>query len=183
MFEVDLRPLDDTDLPILLAWAHMLKIWEHLPTSRKSEQLTWEEHNKWFHFKRDNRFDWIILLDDGKWKQRPVGVVHVIEIEKEYPEVGLYIGDTNLWGKFGIGKKALQLAMDRMSVYLHVQGLCAMIHPNNKRSIKLFKNLGFKKVGEARKGQYRYECTFNRPSGPIPVHQVRSKLSDQPGPV
>ena len=182
MLEVDLRPLDDTDLPILLAWAHMLKIWEYLPTSRRSEILTWEEHNKWFHFKRNNRFDWTILLDDGKWKQRSVGMVHVIEIHEEYPEVGLYIGDVNLWGK-GIGKRALQLVIGRMSVYSHIQGLHAIIHPDNKRSIRLFKSLGFKKVGEARKGQDRYECTFSRPSGPIPIHQFRSKLSDQPSPI
>jgi len=182
VLEVGLKPLDDTELPILLAWAHILKIWEYLPTSRRNEKLTWDEHNKWFHFKRDHRFDWLIMVDDNKWKLRPVGVIHVNEIDREYPEIGLYIGDMNLWGKSGIGKRALQLAIDRISVYSHIQGLHAVIHPENKRSIRLFKSLGFKKIEKARKGQELYEHSFDRPEIPVPIHQGGDRLSYQSSP-
>jgi len=160
MLEVSLKPLDDTDLPILLAWAHIPEIWKFLPTSRKGEKLTWDEHNKWFHFKRNNRFDWVIITQEDKWKSRPVGVVHVTELDREYPEIGLYVGDRNLWGKFDIGKQALKLAIEKITYYSYVRGLHAVIHPENKRSIRLFMDLGFHKIGKARKGQELYEYNF-----------------------
>ena len=182
MLKVDLKPLDDTDLPILLAWAHIPEIWRYLPTSRQNEKLTWDDHNKWFYFKRNNRFDWLILVDDRKWKSRPVGVVHAVEVNREYPEVGLYIGDTNLWGKFGIGRKALGLVMERIVYYSYIKGLHAVIHPENKKSIRLFTNFGFIKIGKAREGQELYEYTFNRPEVAIPLNQEGDRLSYQQSP-
>ena len=103
---VYLRELKKSDLELLLAWAHISEIWEYLPTSRRGEKLTWEKHFQWWT-NRQNRIDWMIIYDG-----RSVGVVHVCNLDTDYPEIGLYIGEVTLWGK-GIGKKALELALKK----------------------------------------------------------------------
>ena len=182
MYIVNLRDLREEDLPLLLAWAHISPIWDYLPTTRKSEKLTWGKHNEWFYSKRGIRLDWMIMVEDKYWKSRPVGVVHVVDTDKPYPEIGLYIGEMGLWGK-GAGKDALGLGIREMERYPHVEGLHAVIHPENKRSIRLFTSLGFKKIGESRKEQDLYEYTFDRPPGPVPQHQIGGRLSYSPSPV
>ena len=160
---VDLRELRDTDLPLLLAWAHIKEIWTYLPTSRRDEQLTWEEHLKWFET-RKNRVDWMIT-----YLKRPVGVVHIDGINGECPEIGLYIGEITLWGR-GIGYLVLDLAMGQAVTRLGIKKLCAVIHPDNIRSIRLFTRLGFKKAGGARYGQDLYECSLDRPQEAVPEY-------------
>jgi RimJ/RimL family protein N-acetyltransferase len=90
---------------------------------------------------------------------RPVGVIHAIDYETgssyhpviKIPEVGLYIGEVELWGQ-GVGKQALT----QMLELLPERAAYAVIHRKNERSIKLFTSLGFKKIGKARKGQELY---------------------------
>lgn len=152
---VSLRELKAEDLPLLLAWAHIREIWEYLPTSRKNENLTWVDHLLWFK-SRINRVDWVITY----WN-RPVGVIHIRGLDGEYPEIGLYIGETTLWGA-GIGRLALSLAMEQAVTKLGIKKLDAVIHPENLRSVHLFKELGFERVGGARNGQGLYERSLSR---------------------
>ena len=182
MLKVTLRPLNDYDLPLLLAWAWIPQVWEYSPTWRNSGNLTWEEHNEWFHTKREWRSDWIIEVDDmdTSWATRPVGVVHVTDLNTDHPEIGLYIAEILLWGN-RIGRRALELAMEQVKE----SRLWAVIHPMNKRSIKLFTGLGFNKVGKARKEQDLYELRFNTPGElevPISQYQERYRRSYQPVP-
>jgi RimJ/RimL family protein N-acetyltransferase len=151
--QVVLRRLAEEDLPLLLAWSRIPEIWKFLPTSRRKEKLTWEKHHAWFH-NRKARSDFII--DIG----RPVGVIHVDYEQDFYPEIGLYIGEPDLWGQ-GIGKKALQQILERCPDPVAY----AVIHPKNKRSIRLFTSLGFHRVGKARNGQHLYQIKFGASLG------------------
>ena len=174
MYIVSLRPIREEDLPLLLAWSYISPVWEYLPTSRKGEELTWEQHNKWFYYKRGTRLDWMVIVEEKYERPRPTGVVHVVDIDKLYPEIGLYIGEMRLWEK-GIGKDALRLGIREMERYSHVGGLHAVIHPENKRSIRLFTSLGFKRIGESRKEQSLYECPFNRSEGAVSLDRVGTR--------
>ena len=167
MYEVGLRPLDVADLPILLAWAHIPKIWEYLPTSRREEGLTWEGHWNWWVY-RENRVDWMIVVREDDYGPRPVGVIHIIKMDSPWPEIGLYLGDIALWER-GVGKMALGIAMDK-ACHMGLGRLKAVIHPLNERSVRLFKSLGFKKKDEARRGQHRYEYSFSGSTDPIPKY-------------
>jgi len=149
MTKVTLRPIRETDLPLMLAWGNIPEIWKYLPTSRKGEGLTWETHHNWF-VNRKRRVDY--MIDIG----RPVGVIHATDYLSsdspvKIPEIGLYIGETGVWGQ-RIGKQALA----QMLELLPQPVAYAVIHPRNKRSIRLFTSLRFKKVGKARKGQDLY---------------------------
>ncbi len=155
MFTVTIRPIEVTDLPIMLAWGQNSEIWKYMPTSRRGEKLTWEKHHEWF-VKRTSRADFMIIAKGthDAWA-RAVGVVHVTNSQHPAPEVGLYIGETTLWGQ-GIGKRALSLVLDILFISHSAQKVYAVIHPRNKRSVKLFTSAGFKKVGKARHGQGLY---------------------------
>lgn len=167
--DVSLRPVCEFDLPLLLAWAHIDKIWEFMPSSRKGEVLTWERHLEWWRNRRD-RMDYII-----EFESRPVGVLHLIShsnyphLEPHWQEIGLYIGEIGLWGK-GVGTGAVNQAVDLMRKGNAMMQdrhqrkgadyLRAVIHPDNARSIALFTKAGFKKVGPGRSGQDRYELSL-----------------------
>lgn len=159
--EVRLSRLRENNLSITLAWAHIPKIWEYLPTSRKGEALTWEEHHNWWRNRTEDRQDWMILLKWGDFRYRPVGVIHMTGLKSEAPEVGLYIGEVGLWG-MGIGREALRLLL--VGFKDSKPRIRAVIHPHNKRSTALFASLGFVKVGKApseRKNQDLYEVNFS----------------------
>lgn len=94
----------------------------------------------------------MIMLKTDNYGFRDIGVVIINLVSHE---LGIYIGEVNLWGK-GKGKAALSLAMD----ILRDRGwkkFCAVVHPENRRSQRLFLSLGFKKVGIGRRGQDAYE--------------------------
>ena len=173
--DVKLREIKREDFPLLLAWAHIKEVWTYLPTSRKSENLTWEGHFSWWE-SRISRVDWMILVNFG-YGARPVGVVHVKDLETDHPEVGLYIGEVTLWGK-GISRRALELVIERVNR----PRLWAVIHPENKRSIRLFTDLGFKKEGRARNGQDLYKYSSGRPKIPVPVLETGDRRSLIPVP-
>jgi RimJ/RimL family protein N-acetyltransferase len=152
-----LRELRESDLPLLLAWSRNPDIWEHMPTSRKGERLTWEKHHAWYRNRSTfDRVDCMILYQD-----RPVGVVHATGIRslpENYVEVGLYIGETGLWGQ-GIGAEALEIFISLLRVH-GIHRLEAQIHPDNVRSIRLFTKAGFKRTeigGRSEQDVYRYE--------------------------
>jgi len=173
---VNLREIRDTDLPLLLAWAHIKEIWTYLPTFRQNENLTWENHWEWWKI-REGRIDFMIEVNTEDYGFRPVGVV-IVNLKSQ--ELGIYIGEVNLWGK-EIGKKALATAMDFMKTHYKWDYFWAVIHPKNKRSRRLFQSLGFQKTGPGRSGQNKYEYTSSRPTVPVSEYQVGSRPSYQPG--
>jgi len=174
---VSLQELRDTDLPLLLAWAHIKEIWTYLPTSRAGENLTWESHFGWWR-SREDRMDWMIRVNLDAYGPRPVGVV-IANLRSS--EIGLYLGEVTLWGK-GIGKEALRLGTLRM-FHMEHKVIVAVIHPDNLRSIKLFTGLGFRKVGKARGGQDEYRLDFrtsSRSEGTVSEYSERARRSLQP---
>lgn len=158
MLEVKLIPVTESDLELLLAWAHIPDIWEYMPSSRRNETLKWEDHLAWFHQRErllGRRHDWIIRHDD-----RSIGAIHIDNTRYDIPEIGLYIGDKNLWGK-GLGKMALRMGL-MLAVDLGYFRLQAFIHPDNDASINIFLKSGFyQTTREGRYGQDVYEIDLS----------------------
>ena len=130
--EVSLRPTEEADLPLLLAWRHNPQVMRYFVDGGE----TWEEHWRWWQSKPCS---FII-----RYRSRPVGEVHYTL--DALPEVGIYIGETALWGK-GIGREAMALLLQelRASTWRHTpyEVVVASVHPDNKPSIRMFRALGF----------------------------------------
>ena len=124
-------------------------MWQGFYTQGKENRaLTWTEHWAWWKSRKNWRI-FIIQLD-----KKSIGVLSFSQLDSWFPQVGIYIGEVNLWNK-GYGKQALTLGLDwlKSNGYNHIW---TSILKDNIRSIKLFESLGFKRIGEARPGESLY---------------------------
>ena len=141
-----MRLVDATekDLPLMLAWRSNPLVYQGF--YQQDSPLVWEGHVQWFRERPSSWRSFIILYDE-----RPVGVVTIGQLEHFSPEIGYYIGETTLWGK-GIGREAVRLGLEFIKEqgkeYCHTTVLM-----RNERSVRLLNSLGFKTLGNARKGE------------------------------
>ena len=140
----------DKDMELILAWRNNELIYRWF--FEQTCPIPWENHYTWWH-KRKNRLDWMIVVDDEQ-SVRKAGSVNVSGLHTLSPSVGIFIGETALWGQ-GIAKKALLLALDWLKKQEYNQAT-ATILKENARSIRLFESVGFARIGEAREGEWEY---------------------------
>lgn len=90
----------------------------------------------------------------------PLGFIKLVDIngKNEEYEIVIVVGDENNWG-CGYGRSAVKQCLDMIFFEWRAHKVTAKIHPQNKRSIFLFCNIGFK---ETRKTQSitAYEITL-----------------------
>lgn len=147
-----LRRANDGDLPIIMAWRNQEKVYEGFYT--QTNPLTWEEHTSWWESRnRDWRTFIIELVEQDT--SRPIGIVNIGQLDHWSPEIGYTIGEIGLWGK-GYGKEAVRLGLEWVKTY-GKEYAHTTIKNDNKRSIRLIKSLGFRKLGKAREGETWYQ--------------------------
>ncbi len=154
--EVTLREATESDLELVMAWRSNPLVYEQMYLQKGP--LVWEEHWKWWHT-RDTSWKIFIIqcadtltgLETGR---RSVGVVQISRLDTQEPEVGIYIGETTLWGK-GIGKEALLESHVFLSE-LGYKKVVAAILDSNERSKRLFTSLGYQYVGIANPSESLY---------------------------
>lgn len=139
-----LRPITEEDYPITMAWRSNPLVYEGF--YQQDKPLEWKEHINWY---RTRNKDWRCFI--VMYKDRPVGIVILQQLDHWEPEIGFYIGEVSLWGK-GIGKAAVQMGLNHLRKngyrYCHTT-----ILEGNVRSIGLLKALGFEGVRKAREGE------------------------------
>jgi len=70
-------------------------------------------------------------------------------------EIVVAIGEKDRWGQ-GLGKSSLWEGLKVAFFNMRLEGLYAKIHRKNKRSINLFKKLGFQPLDETEKEKIFY---------------------------
>ena len=156
--KVLLREATIDDLELLLAWRNQPLVYKGFYTQSKiNKPISWQEHLTWWHKTKDWK-RWIIQVDELELSDnlRDVGQVAVRDLYSWAPDMGIFIGETTLWGQ-GIGKQALKLAMDwlRQNGYKYCR---TDILKSNERAIGLFESVGFKRLTEGRKEEWMYKC-------------------------
>ncbi|GEM_PF-599533 len=134
--DLTLELTTEDDMELLLYWRQNPKIYKFF--KRQKKPLSWEEHEKWWHLRKD-RIDWII-----NYKGRRVGTLNVSNFKKT-PEIGIFIGDISIRSK-GLGTRSIKLALHflRNAAYKTVR---AVIHKENIPSQRAFEKAGFEKEG------------------------------------
>jgi RimJ/RimL family protein N-acetyltransferase len=149
---MDLKELTENDLELILAWRNNPKIFQYF--SQQNDLISWNDHFNWFKT-RKNRKDWIIIHHDRK-----IGLVNLSKLNEKRPEIGIYIGEMDLWGK-GLATQAVKLAID----WLKNNGYnCVIAHTqkDNIASNKLWINTGFKEINNPNKNdELLYEKIIN----------------------
>lgn len=149
--DIEYRPATEDDLEILLAWRSHPNLYENFYI--QDGPLRWEEHVEWW-FDRENRRDWIITVNtDDRW--RDVGNLNISDLDTESPEIGIFVGETTLWGN-GVATAAVEHAVDwlRERGYTHAR---SRILDDNEGSKRTFRKVGFERVGNAREQESEYE--------------------------
>jgi len=151
---VRLRMMFGIDIELLMAWRSNKLVYDGFYTQK--QPLVWAEHID-TQIRRNpcSWRQWIIEYVTDDYTVRPVGWLGISCLDNWYPDIGILIGETTLWGK-GIGKQALNLALDWLRDNKY-QKARASVKEDNTRSQKLFESVGFHKVGEARIGELAYE--------------------------
>lgn len=140
MYLVELK---ESDLELVSAWRNNPSIYKYSLTQNK--KVTWEHHYKWYK-NLENAIYFIIMYDNRK-----IGIVNVINLNSNCPELGIYIGEITLWGK-GLGKEAVGLIINNLQ-RMDYKKVCVTTNKNNIRSINLWVNLGFKKIGSVKENK------------------------------
>ena len=152
---VRLRPLMAEDLPLLLAWRQDSEVMRHMPSA--PEAPAWEDQVATWKDSRGVAGTWryMVLVEGDQGdplQERPVGTTHL----HMDGEVGVIIGEKQLWGQ-GVASAALRETLLVREVFGQDRGRpWAVIHPDNKRSRRLFEGLGFVPAGPGRNGQTKY---------------------------
>ena len=149
---VFLREATDDDMPLVMAWRSNPLVWEGYYSQKRP--LEWQEHRTWWQSRNADWKKFIIMLIEDDFA-RPVGMVHIGQMDNWSPEIGYTIGEISLWGR-GIGREAIKQSCewlkDKGFKYAHTT-----ILNENMRSIRLVESLGFKNVCKAREGESRFE--------------------------
>jgi RimJ/RimL family protein N-acetyltransferase len=143
-----LRKATDDDLELIMAWRSNPLVYEGFYS--QTAPLTWEEHIIWWYSRNQDWHQFIILADG-----HDIGVVTIVQCDNWSPEIGFYIGEVSLWGK-GYGSRAVGLAEEWLKEKGYVQ-THTTVKEDNKRAISLLKHRGWKRAGNARKGELRFE--------------------------
>lgn len=152
--EIEYRPATGGDLELLLAWRSHPDLYENFYI--QDEPIEWETHKNWW-VSREDRRDWIICLNEGdRW--RDAGSVNISNLDTDRPEIGVYVGEITAWGN-GIASAAVNFAVEWLRDRDY-DGARARILDDNEGSQRVFKNCGFRHIGDAREAESEYVIEF-----------------------
>jgi RimJ/RimL family protein N-acetyltransferase len=153
--KIDFRPVTRDDIELLIAWRANPDVYEGL--YEQNNPYEWERFYHWWTDLEHSR-DWIIMVyQSGIW--RDVGVIRVLELDTDVPEIGVYVGEVPLWGA-GVGSDAVRFALE----WLRDAGYStasACILETNDTSISLFERLGFTYFGQSRENELEYRISLD----------------------
>lgn len=130
--KLSLREADIKDTELLFNWANEINV---RTNSINQEAIIWENHLKWFTKKlNDSETKILILISEDKL----LGQIR-IDLVDSYWNIDYSI-DNQFRGK-GLGKEIVKLVLNKYEDYKFK----AIVKKQNKASIKVFANLGFKK--------------------------------------
>lgn len=138
---VQIRPITIEDFTYVVKW---------------SKDDTFCDANEWERNRNESElFAWWLLCvnqtaDDFlrmgiELDHQLIGYADLAHIENHSAELGIAIGDSELWG-MGIGYSASRRMMEYASMHLGITVFTAETHETNRRSRKMLENLGFLEV-------------------------------------
>lgn len=149
-----LRAVERTDATTLLLWENDSTNWKVSGTKvpfSLDDILKYIDNQQFIRETGQLRF----IISDLK-SDVSLGAIDLFQIDFKNGNagVGVLIADKDNYGK-GYAKEALELIKNYASQVLSLRNIFCSIHADNERSIRLFENSGYEKVG-VRKDWYVY---------------------------
>ena len=162
------EPFGTGDINLCYAWCQNKEVIRYLPSL--PSPLSWEHHARWAQkaLSQENRVD-LMIRATMEWTYYPVipvirtaGRVHAVDLTSRSPEVGVLIGDMEMWGR-GIATLAISKIVSWLNEHGPWDRCHALIHPDNGASMKAFAKNGFVlERKDGRNGQYLYVREIRR---------------------
>lgn len=133
-----LRPLQEDDLPITLAWRNHESVRHWF---KNSAVISMENHFKWFsrYLWADNDF---VLIASKNGTPIAQLAVYNVDFERRIAEVGRFIINPELQGR-GYMRLACETLLDLCSSQLSLISVYLEVFSNNTQGIGLYRRLGF----------------------------------------
>ena len=148
---IGLAVLEKKDIKNFYKWVNDLEVTQFLVlftrNIRYEDEVEWyEEHRK----KKDDLVFSIIELKTGKLIGN-TGLHNINHINRT-AEFGIAIMDKRYWNK-GYGTEAVTLMLDYSFNVLSLNSIVLWVYEENKRAIRVYENVGFKRIGRRREAR------------------------------
>ena len=159
---IQLRALQMEDFPVVEKWSndHAFCLANGWEIDRNEDEL----YSWWHNCVHIATHDFLRL--GIQYKSRLIGYVDLANIHGNRAEIGIAIGESNVWGH-GVGSEAVKQLMIYATEKFGTEMFDAETHEANTRSRKMLEKLGFTEISrigsevylgiESRLIQYRYD--------------------------
>lgn len=140
---VQLRLLDEADLPRTLAWRNQDQIRRWFV---HSDVITPEQHHRWFEAYQERDDDFVFLIEETRDLQRPVGQVSLYRIDwaRRQAEYGrLMIGEAEASGR-GLAREATAVLIRFATTTLGIREIELEVFADNAAAIAIYSACGFR---------------------------------------
>lgn len=149
---VYLRPIKITDAPIIQTWHNDPELMKAARAGERPTTLKQEKEDiKTAHHSKDEAY----LMVVKKANNKEIGFIRVNWLTSRSRNVWLrmIIGDKNSWGK-NYAADALHSFLEWLFYELNVHRITCETYATNKRAIRFFEKMGFKREGIIREAHY-----------------------------
>jgi RimJ/RimL family protein N-acetyltransferase len=144
-----LSPIDLDDTNQYLEWLNSEEIFQYLLVG--THVLSYEtEKEALLRLSKEHVYG--IIEKDNDTLIGNVGLININHIHKT-SEIGIFIGNTDFWGK-EYGTEALELLIDYGFRVLGLENIMLRVFEYNERARKRYEKVGFKVIGTRRKSHY-----------------------------
>ena len=144
-----LSPIDVNDAGTYTRWLNDLEVTENLTLAATVIPLEGErELLQKLATGSTTQQDYAIINAENDTLIGNAGLININHLHKT-AEAGIFIGDKSCWGK-GFGTEALSLLIDYAYKVLNLHNIFLKTYAFNKRAIRCYEKIGFKKIGEIR---------------------------------
>jgi UDP-4-amino-4,6-dideoxy-N-acetyl-beta-L-altrosamine N-acetyltransferase len=139
-----LRPLEESDLKLILPWRNALTVRQAMFTQH---EISWDEHQAWFHrMQADESKQWFLFLD---YENVPSAVVSFVSID-QVQKLAFWGFYTDPDARPGTGTRMSLDALDKAFFELGLRKLNAEVLASNLCSLEMHKKIGFIEEGRFR---------------------------------
>ncbi|MBK5214569.1 MAG: GNAT family N-acetyltransferase [Flavobacteriaceae bacterium] len=136
-----LRPLKVEDAIISVSWRNNPIIWEKTINS-PTRFITIKEENAWIKKVIADKKSYRFAIEV---KSVYIGNVQLTNIENDESYFGIFLGDTNYWGR-GIAKQATKIILDYGFNILKLKKIKLRVRSNHTVAHNMYLKLGFQEV-------------------------------------
>ena len=137
---INLRKLESDDWPLFAKWWRDEELID-LTSGDHSPLMDEEIKRQVDDMAEDIKSHHWLIKADGE----AIGHINLNQKDDNSVEMQIVIGEKNYWGK-GIGTEAISLVVSEAKK-LGYKKINAEVRPENKRALRLYEKMGFKKIG------------------------------------